>query len=103
MFGIGTMAILFALGYSLYQQTFGQVRPVPLPGDIADLPMTRRISGAPTLDELFWLHGQEFQLNQAAVGRYGTNGVITLYAAGAPLSFMAGRLLIEMRDRIASA
>jgi hypothetical protein len=101
--GLGLTLILFALGYSLYQQTFDQVSPAPLPERIADLPLTGSLRGAPALDELSWLHGQEFQVNQAAVGRYGASGEITLYAAGTPLSFMTGRLLIEMRDRIASA
>ena len=49
------------------------------------------------------MHGQEFQLNQAAVGNYGTMNEITIYVAGTPLGFMAGRMIIDMRDKIASS
>jgi len=46
------------------------------------------------------MHGQEFQLNQGAVGSYGQDGEITIYVAGTPLKYMAGRLLTGMRDKI---
>ena len=35
------------------------------------------------------------------MGTFGEEGEITLYVAGTPLSFMAGRLVVAMRDKIA--
>ena len=96
----GVFVILVAMAYGVYQQRISQIGPAPLPGEIAGLPLRGRVVGVPTLDELSWMHGQEFQLNQGAVGSYGE---ITLYVAGTPLSFMAGRMIRDMRDRIASA
>ena len=39
-------------------------------------------------------------MNKGAVGIYGDEHEITLYVAGTPLNFMAGRLLAAMRDKI---
>jgi hypothetical protein len=52
------------------------------------------------LGELSWMHGQEFQLNQGAVGKYGPGEDATLYVAGTPFGFMTGRLVKAMRDKI---
>jgi len=103
LIGFGVFVILVALAYGYYQQRISQIGPAPLPGEIAGLTLRGRVFGAPTLDELFWMHGQDFQLNQAAVGNYGAGNEITIYAAGTALGFMAGRMLIAMRDKIASS
>jgi hypothetical protein len=100
LMGVGLVFILLALGYAVYQQKIEQIDPAPLPGEIAGLHLSEKILGLQALTELSWMHGQEFQLNQGAVGSYGE---ITLYVAGTPLSFMAGRMIRDMRDRIASA
>ena len=99
--GLGIIFILSGLGYAFYQQRLNQVYPAPLPGELAGLPITGQVSGPPALVELSWMHGQGFQLNKGAVGSYGEPGEITLYVAGTPLNFMAGRMLIAMRDKIA--
>jgi hypothetical protein len=46
------------------------------------------------------MHGQEFQLTQGAGCSYGE---ATLYVAGTPLSFLAGRMMVDMRDKIAGS
>ena len=101
--GCGFLIVLFALGFMVYEQRFSQAGPAPLPGEIAGLPLTEALEGAPALDELSWMHGQQFQLNQGAVGGYGTGGEATLYAAGTPFGFMARRMITDMRDKIALA
>jgi hypothetical protein len=98
---IGILFILVALGYAVYLQKVEQIDPAPLPGEIAGKSLKARVFGAPALDELSWMHGQEFQLNQGSVGSYGAGNEITLYVAGTPLSFMAGRMIIDMREKIA--
>lgn len=100
---LGLIFIFGGLGYAIYQQRLGQVNPAPLPGELAQLPIAGQILGPPALLELSWMHGQEFQLNQGAVGSYGESGEITVYVAGTPLSFTADRVLIAMRDKIARA
>ena len=97
----GLIIILSALGFLLYQQSAGNIAATPLPDSVADLSMSRSVVGSPALDELTWLHGQEFQLNKGAVGTYGEGEEITLYVAGTQLSFMAGRLVDAMYDKIA--
>jgi hypothetical protein len=103
LIGFGVFVILVALAYGYYQQRISQIGPAPLPGEIAGLTLRGRVFGAPALDELFWMHGQDFQLNQAAVGNYGAGNEITIYAAGTAFGFIAGRLIIDMRDKIASS
>ena len=103
LIGFGVVVILVALVYGVYQQRMSQIEPAPLPGEIAGLPLRGRVFGVPALDDLSWMHGQDFQLNQAAVGNYGPGNEITIYVAGTPLGFMAGRLIIDMRDKIASS
>ena len=103
LMGFGIVFILLALGYALYQQRINQVNPAPLPEELAGLPLRDKFLGSPALTELSWMHEQEFQLNQAAVGGYGLSREITLYVAGTPLSFMAGRMISDMRDKIARA
>ncbi len=71
LIGFGVFVILAALAYGDYQQRISQIESAPLPGEIAGLPLRGRVVGVPALDELSWMHGQEFQLNQAAVGNYG--------------------------------
>jgi len=44
-----------------------------------------------------------FSLSKGAVGTYGGENGITLYLAGTPLKFLAGGLLVAMRDKIAEA
>ena len=101
LIGFGIIVILVALAYGAYQLRISQFESAPLPAEIAGLPLGGRLFGSPALDELSWMHGQQFQLNQGAVGSYGSSDEITLYVAGTPLNFMAGRMIIDMREKIA--
>ena len=98
LIGCGILIFLMALVYAGYEQRFKQINPAPLPGEVAGLSLEGRTYGGPALAELSWMHGQEFQLTQGAVGSYGE---VTLYVAGTPLSFMAGWMMVDMRDKIA--
>ena len=101
LIGTGFIIIIIASGLVFYQQSADSINSAPLPNNLVGLSLSGRVEGHAALDELSWLHGQEFQLNRGAVGTYGEQGEITLYVAGTPLNFMAGRLLIAMRDKIA--
>jgi len=98
---LGAFLIILAFSFSLYQHRLNQINPAPLPNELAGLSLNNETSGQPALAELSWMHGQEFQLNQGAVGSYGANNEIKLYIAGTPFSFMAGRMINDMRDKIA--
>ena len=97
LIGCGILIVLMALVYGVYEQKVKQINPASLPGEVAGLPLEGSIYGGPALAELSWMHGQEFQLNEGAVGSYGE---ATLYVAGTPLSFMAKRMMVDMRDKI---
>jgi hypothetical protein len=99
----GFSIVLIGLVYAYYGQTLEQISPAPLPDQLAGSPLSRRILGRPALDELAWMHGQGFPLTKGAVGTFGTENQITLYVAETPVKFLAGRLLVAMRDKIAKS
>lgn len=103
LIGFGIIIIIFGMGYAYYIQNVEQISSSPLPTQLADIPLSGWIGGRSALTELFWMHNQRFPLNKATVGIYGGENEITLYVAGTPLKFMAGRLLIAMRDKITKA
>ncbi len=103
LIGTGILFILAALGYTVYLERFDQIEPAPLPGEIAGMSLKGQVLGAPALAELSWMHGQDFQLNQGAVGSYGAGNEITLYVAGTPLTFTAERMIGDMHDKINQA
>jgi len=100
LLGLGLFLLVLGLGYAFYLQREESVSPAPLPWELGGQPLSRAITGPTALTELSWMHGQEFQLNQGAVGSYGRDGEITIYVAGTPLKYMTGRLLTAMRDKI---
>lgn len=99
--GLGVIIIIFGLGYAYYIQSLKQISSAPLPNQLVALPLSERIDGRSALTELSWMHNQGFSLSKGAVGTYGVENEIILYVGGTPLKFMAGRLLIAMRDKIA--
>ncbi|UCD43327.1 MAG: hypothetical protein JSV69_06980 [Chloroflexota bacterium] len=101
LIGFGLCIIVITLGFLYYQQVTTRISIAPLPKALASFSIKKNVLGRSALDELSWLHDQEFQLNKGAVGTYGKGHEITLYVAGTPISFMAGRLLAAMHDKIA--
>jgi hypothetical protein len=101
LIGLGVIIFIFSLGYAFYTQSLEQISSAPLPTHLVSLPLSGRIDGRSALTELTWMHNQGFPLNTGVVGTYGVANEITLYVAGTPLKFMAGRLLVAMRDKIA--
>ena len=101
LIGFGMLIVLVAVSYGVYQAKISEVAAVSLPEEVAGLTLGRRIFGRQALSELSWMHGQEFQLNQGAVGKYGSGENAILYVAGTPFGFMTGRMVTAMRDKIA--
>lgn len=47
------------------------------------------------------MHQEVFPLASAAVGMYGTEHQVMLWVSGAPITPLAGRMLVSMREKIA--
>ena len=103
LIGTGFFILIIGLGYAFWIQSLEQIYPAPLPDQLAGFPLSGRILGRSALTELAWMHNQGFSLSKGAVGTYGGENEITLYVAGTPLKFLAGRLLVAMHDKIAEA
>jgi hypothetical protein len=101
LIGLGILVVLLAVGLAIYQGRINQVTAVTLPEEIAGLTLGRRLVGQQALNELSWMHGQEFELNQGAVGKYGFGEDVTLYVAGTPFGFMTRAMITAMQDKIA--
>ncbi len=95
------MALLFGvLGWASFDNLVSQPASVPLPERVAGLPRTGYQTGAEAAVAFEKLHGKQFPLTSGAIGYYGDQQ-ITLWAAGAPLNFIAARMIEAMREKIA--
>jgi len=102
LIGLGFFLIVFGLGYTFYIQKENSAGSSLLPKELVGLPLSWEIAGPSAFAELFWMHGQDFQLNQAAVGKYGNEDQVIIYVAETDTKSMAGRLITAKRDRIAA-
>lgn len=96
----GVFISLGGVGYALVNKGMSDPGPAPIPRQVANLPLSRAASGWQAASEVARLHGKELALNSAGVGVYGPEQSITIWAAGAPLKPLAGRMLSVMRDKI---
>lgn len=97
---LGIALFLGALGWYYLDDLISHPAVVPLPTQIAGLPMTDRMTGAEAAENFIGLHNQKFIITAGAIGFYGGDQA-TLWAAGAPFNFMAAGLVNSMRDKIA--
>ena len=98
---LGAAFILASAGYYLLLQVLDNPGLEPLPGQLAGLPRVSQVTGASAVLEINQMHGKEFPLTSGAVGIYGDGRQATLWISGAPGGWMAERILIQMRDKIA--
>lgn len=102
LISLGIAVFAFAWGNYLYLGEAARSGTAPIPEELVELPLIGKVEGASALDELAWMHSQEFRLNQGAIGSYGEQGQIVLYVAGTPFGLTTGRLVREMREKIAA-
>ncbi|MEW5939322.1 MAG: hypothetical protein AB1750_06660 [Chloroflexota bacterium] len=96
------LALLFGVaGWFYFEGLVAHPAALPLPEWVADLPMTGFQSGDEAAAAFVNLHGKQFPLTSGAIGLYGDNQ-ITLWVAGAPANFIAARMIVAMRDKIAN-
>lgn len=98
----GILLILAVVGTMLYDRAMTKPGAVPLPAQVADQQLAFKSEGQPAIDEFEHMHRQEFPLVAGSVGTYGVNNEAKLWVAEAPLDFMAGRMVVDMRDKIAT-
>lgn len=98
---IGLVLATLGVGYALVGQAADNPGPLPLPAEIAGLPLGMRSIGRQAVGELTRLHGKGFPLSSAAVGMYGDQHQVKLWVAGVPIRPLATRMLVAMKDKIA--
>ena len=101
LIGLGIFLLLLGLGYTFYIRKENS-RSSLLPKEMVGFPLSSEVTGSSAFDELSWMHGQEFQLKQAAVGMYGNKDQVIIYVAGMDTESLAGQLISAMRDKIAA-
>ena len=102
LIGIGILILLVSAGFWAYNQKVQHPSSAPLPERITDLSLTQSMMAERAIAEFARLHGNGFPIISGAVGMYGADHSATLWVAGALLQPVAGRMLVAMRDKIAS-
>lgn len=100
LIALGVALFLGALGWFYLNNLVSRPVVVLLPTRIAGLPLTDQLTGAQAAENFISLHDQKFPITSGAIGFYGGDQA-TLWAAGAPLNFMAAGMVNSMRDKIA--
>ena len=98
--GAGVLLILLMGAWLYVGNLIDHPGIVPLPEQVAGLPLSSKLTGTDATEEFSMLHKEHFPLTSGAVGVYGDNQ-IGLWVGGAPLDFMAARLVSAMRGKIA--
>lgn len=98
--GAGILLILLTGVWLYVGNLIDHPGPVSLPESIAGVSLTSKLTGTDATEEFSMLHNEHFPLTSGAVGIYGDNQV-AVWVGGAPLPFMATRLVDAMRDKIA--
>jgi hypothetical protein len=96
----GMLLSFGGIGYAYVMRGTSNPGAAPLPREVAGKQASRMSIGWQAAGEVSRLHGKGFPLNTAGVGDYGSDRSITIWATGAPLKVMAGRMVIRMQDKI---
>lgn len=102
LIGVGILILLISAGVWAYNQKIQHPSSAPLPESVADLDLTATLMAEKATTEFARMHGDDFPITSGAVGMYGNDHSATLWVAGAPLQPLADRMLVAMRDKIAS-
>src|SRR3990170_4658016 len=102
LIGVGILILLGSAGVWGYNQKVQHPSSAPLPDVVADLDLTESLMAERAITEFTRLHGEGFPITSGAVGMYGADHSATLWVAGSLLQPVAGRMLVAMRDKIAS-
>jgi len=99
LIGIGIALFFGSGGWFDIKNKIAHPAAVVLPDQLAGLEMTVYKTGAQAAADFEDLHDQQFPLTSGAIGIYGDHKII-VWAAGAPLNFMAASMVVAMREKI---
>jgi hypothetical protein len=94
------LLIVAGLGYS-HQQSLADPGNPSLPASIAGLERSRELYGEEAVVEITMLHGGELPLASGAMGSFGDQWEISLWAASAPDISTASQMTADMQQAIA--
>jgi hypothetical protein len=97
----GLFFLLAGIGYWSFDEAIRNPSAARLPEQITNLPLAGKTTGQQAVWELTRLHQKGFPLASAAVGTYGGEHQVMLWVSGAPITPLAGRMLVSMRDKLA--
>lgn len=100
LIGIGLLLFFAAGAWIYFNNLITHPAAISLPDQIAGLRITEYKIGAQAAADFVNLHGRQFLISSGAIGVYGDDQ-ITVWAAGAPLDFIASRMVEAMREKIA--
>lgn len=72
----GLVLLIGTLGWYAILTPLRNPKPLPIPGRLAGLPLTRHAFGRPAADEIARLHDSRFPLTGATVAEYGDGAAI---------------------------
>ncbi|NOX62341.1 MAG: hypothetical protein GXP42_10430 [Chloroflexi bacterium] len=99
---VGALLLTVSLGLLWFTETIAEPEAVDLPETIAGLPLVQSSYGREAVAEVARLHDKQFPLSSGAFGMYrDQNAMVMLWVTGAPMQFMAARMLSDMERSIA--
>ena len=99
LIGIDLLLVFNAGIWIYFNDLVAHPSAVALPDQIAGLDLAEFKTGANARTEFSNLHGRQFPIVSGVIGTYG-HEQITVWAAGAPLNFIATRMVGAMREKI---
>ncbi len=96
----GVLLLFVGILFAWWVTITGYPGEAPTPPELAGLPRTAVITGPTAVTAIHQLHNSQFPLRSGAVAQYGRQNEITLWVAGAPLTFMAQRMVDVMEEQI---
>ena len=100
LFGLGLAVLLAGVGWLGVDRLVIGRGNLRLPDSLAGLPLSEQASGRVALAEIERLHGKGFPLVDGVVAGYG-EGALTVWVSSTWTSFLAGKQVTAVTDRIA--
>jgi hypothetical protein len=99
---LGGSLVLLGIGIFFYNAALQNPGTVSIPTEITDEALYLQQSGWRAMDEFSRLHQQDFPLTAGSIGTYGADQDIKLWVGETFLEIMAGKMIVDMRDKIAN-
>ena len=101
MIAAGMLLLFGTLGSMYFTRQIENPESVPLPPHLGNVAIITKSDGWQARLDFQALHQKDFPLTSGSVGHYGMEREATLWVAGAPFKWLAGKLVNDMRQRIA--